>query len=243
MTSAVAGKAQSFNEIWKSGDFAVEAEIIKADNDKRIVYGWASVVEKDGVPVVDHQGDVILVDDLIAAAHDFMTVRKGGVLHDGRHVADMIESIVLTKDVQESLGIDLGQVGWFIGMKVNDDEVWQGVMDDDLTAFSIGGVGQREQVDKHLAGRHEQKRHGRGGGGGLPAPDRAAMQDYMYGFYDRLHLAKEKAYVKARCTQLLDGKARPDGMSQKYGVSRGRARALEWVIAKVWLSGKAKYGI
>ena len=43
--------------------------IAKLDEDKRQVFGWASVVTKNGQPVVDRQGDVIPVETLEEAAY------------------------------------------------------------------------------------------------------------------------------------------------------------------------------
>src|SRR2546430_922775 len=46
--------------------------IVKVDPSKRLAYGWASVVQRDGQDVVDLQGDVIALADLEHAAHGFM---------------------------------------------------------------------------------------------------------------------------------------------------------------------------
>jgi hypothetical protein len=36
----------------------IPLKIVKADADQRLIFGWASVVEKDGRPVIDKQGDI-----------------------------------------------------------------------------------------------------------------------------------------------------------------------------------------
>lgn len=124
-------------------------EILKSDDDQRLVFGWASVVTKDGQAVTDHQGDVIEVADLEEAAHGFMVdARSGGVMHLQREgavvkIGEVVESMVMTKAKQDALGIDLGQEGWLITMKVHDDEVWKSVKDGTFKAFSIGGRGVR----------------------------------------------------------------------------------------------------
>lgn len=132
---------------------SAESSILKRDDDQRLVYGWASVITKDGVPVIDGQGDIIEEDTLVAAVHQFNTdARVGGVLHmrksDGTavQIGSVIESFVFTKSIQDLLGIDLKKTGWFLVMKVLDDRVWSLVKQGALPAFSIGGKGVRVPV-------------------------------------------------------------------------------------------------
>lgn len=128
--------------------FSVEmsAVITKTDEERRVVYGWASVIEEGGKPVVDSQGDVIEEAELVKAAESFMLAsREAGEMHvRTRHVGKVVTSIVFTKELQKALGIDLGKVGWFVGMKILDDKVWAKVKAKEYTAFSIGGRARRE---------------------------------------------------------------------------------------------------
>jgi hypothetical protein len=112
-----------------------------------LVYGWASIIEKDGEIVTDHQGDRITPDELVKAAHDFIcNSRQGGVLHDqyGHRIGHIVESVVFTKELQDHLGIDLGKVGWLIGYQITDPKVKTLIKSGMLKAFSIGGRGRRE---------------------------------------------------------------------------------------------------
>lgn len=128
--------------------YALTANIAKVDVERRIVYGWASVIEEGGNPVVDSQGDVISEATLVDSAQRFMQeVRTGKAMHSGPRVADVVESMVFTKELQSALGIDLGRIGWMIAMKVNDAAVWKRVKDGDLGAFSIAGYGKRVEVE------------------------------------------------------------------------------------------------
>jgi putative serine protease XkdF len=121
--------------------------ITKTDPAKQQVFGWASVIEQNGVPVEDSQGDVIDAAELEKAAYQF-ALQKGvaGDNHDRIGVGRLIESLVFTKEKQEALGIDLKKVGWFIGFQIDDAAVWKGIVDGELSAFSIGGTGQRETI-------------------------------------------------------------------------------------------------
>lgn len=134
-------------------EFEIHSEIIKSDAlplDKGLVWGWASVIEKDGQPIVDHQGDRISEDELTSAAHNYIAKsRQGGVLHDkfGQEIGQIVESVVMTKALQKALGIDLGKVGWLIGYKVVSPQVKLLVKSGMLKSFSIGGRGKRVPVD------------------------------------------------------------------------------------------------
>lgn len=127
----------------------------KLDLKDGIVWGWASVIEKDGKAIVDHQGDVIQEDDLVKAAHDHVTnSRVGGALHlyvpgpDRTPLkgGDIVESLVFTKALQKALGVDLGKVGWLVGYQITDPYVKKMVASGQLKAFSIGGSGRREPI-------------------------------------------------------------------------------------------------
>lgn len=131
--------------------FNMVCEITKSDDERRMVYGFANVIEKDGEPVVDLQGDVISEDELVKAAHEFMrSYRDGHEMHEGITKGEIVESIVLTKDVQRALGIDksLNVVGWFIGYHVHDDATWKEVKKGKLRAFSIGGFASRHPIEE-----------------------------------------------------------------------------------------------
>lgn len=124
-------------------------QVKKVDEDEQLVFGWFSVVEKEGKPVVDREGDVIPSDVLEKAAYEFvLTARIAGEVHMRKGVGDLVESVMFTKDKQEALGIDLGMVGWWGGFKVTDPDVWDAVRKGDYEMFSIGGTGTRVPVEE-----------------------------------------------------------------------------------------------
>lgn len=126
-------------------ELSLTIPITKVDDEQRMVWGWASVVEEGGVIVTDKQDDQIDIADLSKAARDFMQFsRVGGAMHSAMGVGTVVESIVFTPEVQKALGVDLGKVGWFVGYHVSDDAVWQRVKAGELQAFSFGGKARRE---------------------------------------------------------------------------------------------------
>ena len=125
----------------------LKAKVLKVDEKQRLVFGWFSVVEEGGEPVVDFQGDTIDAAELEKAAYDFvLQARVAGEMHknfDG--IGRLVESIVFTKEKQVALGIDLGKVGWFGGFKIDDEEVWKKIETGEYPDFSIGGLGIFEE--------------------------------------------------------------------------------------------------
>lgn len=130
-----------------------EFTIMKADDDKREVFGWALVaIRKDGEQVVDHQKDLVDPDELEHAAYEYvLNFRDTGELHDKnlRKKGRLIESVVLTKEKQKAMGIPEGTVpeGWWVGFKVDDDAAWQGIKSGRYRMFSIEGQGIRQPLE------------------------------------------------------------------------------------------------
>lgn len=138
----------------KGKDFTISATVSKAVEDKRQVYGWASITEMDGQPVVDLQGDYTTIEEIEKAAHKYISKsRKGGDMHvrigeEPKHVADLIESVVITPEKKEALGIPAeSPTGWWVGMQVHDDETWQLVKDGKRPMFSVHGSGRRQEME------------------------------------------------------------------------------------------------
>lgn len=122
--------------------------ITKIDEEKNLVFGFASVVEnEDGTPVVDSQGDVLTPDELEKAAYKFvLEVRKAGEMHRRiEGVGELVESVVLTKAKRLAMGLTPGASGWWVGFKVAP-EVFAKVKSGEYGGFSIGGRGVRKEI-------------------------------------------------------------------------------------------------
>ncbi len=124
--------------------------ILKSDDDRRLVFGWASVaVRVTGEVIKDWQEDIIDIDDLENAAYaytaDFGTA---GEMHERGGVGRLIESVVFTKEKAAAMGIppEILPEGWWVGFHINDPNVWEKVKDGTYNMFSIEGTAQRIQV-------------------------------------------------------------------------------------------------
>jgi cation transport regulator ChaB len=125
----------------------IEGQILKTDDEQRMVYGWASVVTEKGEAVVDRQGDVIEPETLVKAVNNFMEhVRVGKAMHTGEQVGVVVHSLPITKEIGDALGIQSDREGWVVAYKVYDDAVWDMVKSGELAAFSIGGRAMKEEM-------------------------------------------------------------------------------------------------
>lgn len=137
--------------IRKDEDLDFHATIAKVDKDQQLVFGWVTIAEEGGKPLVDRQGDVITPDDMEKMAYNFVLhCRKAGEMHERVGVGKLVESIVFTKEKQKALGVDLGKVGWWVGFYISDPAVWAKVKSGEYSAFSIHGKGVRTKIDEEV---------------------------------------------------------------------------------------------
>lgn len=125
-----------------------KGELNKVDAVRKVAYGFAYVCTKDGKAVVDHSGQTWDIAEVEKTAHQFVCdCRVGGESHISKGGAELVESVVFTKALQDALGIDLGLEGWLVGFKITDDSLLEKVQKGELSMFSIGGTGIIEEVE------------------------------------------------------------------------------------------------
>lgn len=125
-------------------------KIMKSDEDKMLAFGWASVSARiDGEVIEDYQGDIIEPGELEAAAYEYVRLYgEGGEMHERGGVAVLVESVVFTAEKMRAMGIPEGTVpvGWWIGFRVTDKDVWEKVRDGTYQMFSIEGEAERVEA-------------------------------------------------------------------------------------------------
>ena len=149
----------AFNE-WLNGTHEKKEKteksfsVLKTADDKRLVFGWASVsFTIDGEQLEDHQKDMIDPEDLEEAVYDYvLNFRDAGEEHipSLRMKGKLVESCVFTKEKQKAMGIPEGivPIGWWIGFKIEDDAAWEKVKNGTYKMFSIEGKANRVPVEK-----------------------------------------------------------------------------------------------
>lgn len=134
-------------------DVVWSGEISKRNDEQQQVFGFCTVTHVNGEPVVDLQNDYIPLDEIEKSAYTYvLESRKGGDQHERNgelpmHKSDMIESFVITPEKLEQMGLEKDALpyGWWVGFKVNDTDLWEGVKKNHRTGFSIHGVGKRRE--------------------------------------------------------------------------------------------------
>lgn len=117
------------------------------DDSPHVVYG---VPLSPGIQ--DSQGDVVSADEIEKTAHRWLVeYRKHDVQHAEQAVdAAPVESYIAPCDLQIT-GVDgteqkVLKGAWVLAVKVNDQPTWERVQKGELTGFSIGGSGVREEI-------------------------------------------------------------------------------------------------
>lgn len=131
-------------------------EISKVDVEQRIAFGWANVaVDKDGDTVQHWSGENVDLADLEKAAYTFVLhYRAGGEMHAGPPVAELVESFIVTPEKLAKMGLkgDALPGGWWIGLRINDPDAWEGVKSGKYKMFSIQGTATKVPVPEPADG-------------------------------------------------------------------------------------------
>ena len=123
------------------------AEILKVDEERRLIWAWAYVSTQDGKLLTDTQGDSIEPDEMEKMATDFMLdARTAKAMHAGEGVGEFVHSMPLTKEIMDAFGIYSDCEGWITCLKVNSDEAWSDYKSGKYTGLSIGGRADKEKV-------------------------------------------------------------------------------------------------
>lgn len=109
-----------------------------------VIYGIASKAD-----VEDTEGDIIELNDLKLAAHDFMSEsRNGDIDHDWKSHGNVVESLVLDSDIIELIKSGKITEGeWILAYKPFNPEVAKkAASGEDYNGFSIGGICNRVEA-------------------------------------------------------------------------------------------------
>mgnify|MGYP000818437354 FL=1 len=114
------------------------------------MYKRQVAIRADGEEIEDWQEDIIEPEELENAAYQYVLLyREGGEMHERGGAAVLVESVVFTEEKMQAMGIPAGTlpIGWWIGFKVTDEDVWEKVKDGTYPMFSIEGEAERVEVE------------------------------------------------------------------------------------------------
>jgi hypothetical protein len=116
-------------------------DLFKLDDEQRLVYGVVLVPD-----VEDLQGDVISKDEIQAAAHEYqIKSRLIKAQHRAPTDAEVVESYIAPVDIP--IGNGIAPAGsWIMVTRINSAAMWAAIKKGDITGYSIGGVGEREDM-------------------------------------------------------------------------------------------------
>jgi hypothetical protein len=129
-------------------DVSATFRFVKADDTLGIAFGWALTSTVDGAAYTDLQGDQVREDELVKVAAEYAA--QGGNVdeqHDEQPGAGQCVFLFpMTAEIAKALGIDTPATGLLVGIKLAPD-VLDKFKSGAYTGFSIGGSGEREQLD------------------------------------------------------------------------------------------------
>jgi Putative phage serine protease XkdF len=134
----------------KSSQIIFKGQLESVDPVHKVAYGWSYITKKGDKVVTDHSGDTWDIAEVEKTAHQFVCdCRVGGESHVTKGGAELVESIVFSRALQDALGIDIQKdgesvEGWFVGFRITDADLLDKVEKGVLCMFSIGGSGIRE---------------------------------------------------------------------------------------------------
>jgi|SRR5215469_5793739 len=132
--------------------WSIPIEIKKAEPERQMIFGWASVVAKNGQYIIDKQGDIIPIAELENAVLNYMLhSRDHGVMHEAQGTGRLVMSFLTTPEYMNAFGLTQkdDQIGWIAGWRIEDPALWEAHKRGLLPELSIGGSSVPfEQVDE-----------------------------------------------------------------------------------------------
>ena len=115
--------------------------IVKADEEKRLVYG---IVLEPGT--IDSQNDAVTSDEIEKAAHGFM-LRAGGLDREHERLLEKSEAAIVENYIApvdfELGGQAVTKGSWLMVTKIFSDLMWGQVKAGEIAGYSIRGRGVR----------------------------------------------------------------------------------------------------
>lgn len=126
----------------EDGSWRAFCPIVKIDTERRVV---TSIVL--AANTIDLQNDYIRPDEIWKAMESYMLAAQTvGIMHEKSNPFCKVVEGFQAWDDHERGGQPVHKGDWVMSVKVGDDDIWQDIVNGDLTGFSIGGFGKRVPV-------------------------------------------------------------------------------------------------
>ena len=118
-------------------------QIVKCNMDQKVIFGWASAAAlMDATRNENRNNGMNVSEDWESVMHAYASMCWEKAEQCDLNIqkkARMIESVILTKEKMRVLGIPEGTVqeGWWIGLRVDDDVLWEKMNKGILCTFTI----------------------------------------------------------------------------------------------------------
>jgi hypothetical protein len=113
--------------------------VIRKSDELGIIWGYASVAD-----IEDLQGDTVPQDELVNAVYQFMQDYYASVAEIRDNHGDEPAPVVLVESTFHFVGMKLR---WFVGVKLNSDELKEAARNGEISGFSIGGWAIDEEAE------------------------------------------------------------------------------------------------
>jgi hypothetical protein len=122
-------------------DMKKSVDLFKYDEEQRLIYGVVLVPD-----IEDLQGDIVSKEEIQQAAHDYqIKSRLIKAQHRAPTDAEVVESYIAPVDIP--IGNGIAPAGsWILVTRVNSTAMWEAIKKGEITGYSIGGVGEREEI-------------------------------------------------------------------------------------------------
>lgn len=111
-----------------------------------LVFGYCSTVaDTEGNLLIDDGRDMIPPYVIEDAAYEYNAKhRQSSVMHVLRGQGELIESVILTAEKRQAMGLEPGPTAWWVGFRVTNPDTLAAIKSGELSEFSVGGWSQKK---------------------------------------------------------------------------------------------------
>jgi hypothetical protein len=117
----------------------IRMEVVRKSDELGIIWGYASVAD-----IEDLQGDTVPQAELVKAVYQFMQDYYAAAASIRDNHGDEPAPVVLVESTFHFVGMKLR---WYVGVKLNSEDLLESARKGEISGFSIGGWAQDEEAE------------------------------------------------------------------------------------------------